>query len=383
MAITPSTPQPSLLRAELASLPRFIPGSAAPASASAASEPARMANNEMPFPLPPAVVAAASAALDGAQNYPEPFGDSLRVALADHYRRLADTAPDIPAPTASQFVTGGASLAIVEAAIRAVVTAGDEVITPWRSFEAYPNVVLTAGGTHIRIPLTASGEVDLPAMAGAITDRTRAIIVCSPNNPSGTVTTAGAFADFMRRVPAHVLVVVDEAYHEFIAADSDAVNGLRELPKYPNLLVLRTFSKAYGLAGLRVGYAVASEELAADVRVVLPPFSANAPALAAACAALGHHREYAMRWQWVRRERDHMAAELTRMGFSIPASQANFLWLPLADQAEAFAQKCATAGLSVKAFKSDGVRVNIASRAANRTFIEVARDWMNTVGKSS
>lgn len=377
MAITPSAPQPSFLRADLASLPRFIPGSAAP------RPPARMANNEMPFPLPAPVLAAAAAALDGTHNYPEPFGDSLRVALANHYRSLAPAAPGTPSPTASQFVTGGASLAILEAAIRAVITAGDEVITPWRSFEAYPNVVLTAGGTHIRIPLTSRGEIALSAMAGAITDRTRAIILCSPNNPSGTVITAGAFADFMAQVPPHVLVVLDEAYHEFIAADADAVNGLKELPKYRNLLVLRTFSKAYGLAGLRVGYAVASEELAADVRVVLPPFSANAPALAAACAALGHHREYVGRWQWVRHQRTVMADELIRAGFSIPASHANFLWLPLEDQAEAFAQACAAAGLSVKAFRSDGVRVNIASRAANHTFIKVARDWISANRKAN
>ena len=217
-------------------------------------------------------------------------------------------------------------------------------------------------------------------MAGAITDRTRLVFVCNPNNPTGTAVTRAELSAFLDAVPPHVLVGLDEAYREFVT-DPDVPDGLDLLAEHPNLVVLRTFSKAYRLAGLRVGYAVAAAEVAKALRKVAVPFAVSAPAQAAALAALDHEAELLAACRDVAAERARVVAELRSTGYPVPQTHANFAWLPLGTDAQRFAAHCAEQKVIVRPFAGDGVRVTIGSPEDNDAFLAAAGSF--TAGSSA
>jgi histidinol-phosphate aminotransferase len=318
----------------------------------------KLSSNENPFPPLPSVVAAIVDAAMDVNRYPDMYATELTQAVAN---RLG-VAPE-------SIVMGNGSVAVLAHVLAAVVDAGDEVVYPWRSFEAYPIAVAVAGGMSVPVPVTDDGRLDLPAMAAAVTSRTRAVLVCTPNNPTGPAVRADELAAFLDAVPRDVLVVLDEAYVEFVR-DPLAADGLATFAAHPNVVVLRTFSKAYGLAGLRVGFAVARPRLASGIRAVSTPFGVSHVAQLAALASLAATGELRERVEAIVDERTRMLAGLRAQGWSVPDSQANFVWLPLGDRAAAFAAAAARAGVVVRPFAGDGVRVSVGEREATDVLLE-------------
>jgi histidinol-phosphate aminotransferase len=284
----------------------------------------------------------------------------LREALAARY--------DV---TADRIATGCGSVALAEHLARVTCLPGYEIVYSWRSFEAYPIISATTAATSVRVPNTPDHGHDLAAMAAAITDRTRLVMVCNPNNPTGTSVRRTELDRFLAAVPDDVLVVLDEAYREFVT-DPDVPDGLTAYGERPNVVVLRTMSKAWGLAGLRVGFLVAQPEVAAAVRKVVTPFSTNAVGQAAALAALKQAEEVRHRCALVVSERERVTEEIRRLVSDVPSSQANFVWLPLGDRSAAFGVACEKQGVIVRPFQGDGVRVTIGTPPENDAFLAAA-----------
>ncbi len=349
------------LRPVLATLPTYRPGR--PATPAAGLTAYKISSNENPYPPLPSVLAVVRAAAERINRYPDLAVTALREALG---ARLGVPADRIACGTGSVGVLGQIMTALCEP--------GDEVVYAWRSFEAYPIVTALAGARAIEVPLTPDHRHDLVAMAAAVTERTKVILVCTPNNPTGTVCRDAELRDLLTRVPAHVLVVVDEAYLEFVT-DPLAPDALALHREFPNVAILRTFSKAYGLAGLRVGYAVAHEPVAAALRATATPFGVNTLAQEAAVASLEAAAELTARVENLVAERVRVEAALAEQGWDLPASQANFVWFPLREQTQAFAAACETAALTVRAYGMDGVRATIGESAASDRLIEVAGAW--------
>ena len=320
----------------------------------------KVSSNENPYPPLPRVRDAIAAAGADVNRYPDPGSTQLVAAIAAHHA----------VPESDVAVATGA-VALCYQAAHAAAGPGDEVIYPWRSFEAYPIVAHVCGATPVPVALTATEAHDLEAMAGAITPATRLIFVCTPNNPTGTVVTDTQLTQFLTAVPADVLVVIDEAYVEF-ADRLDVADGVAAYHHHPNVMVLRTFSKAYGLAGLRVGYALAQAPLAQALRKTALPFGVSSIAEAAAIASLADHTELMQRVDELARERVRVIAELRALGLSVGDSQANFVWLRLGARTVEFSACCDAAGLTIRAFPGEGVRVTIGEQAANDRFIEMA-----------
>jgi histidinol-phosphate aminotransferase len=343
----------TLTRADLAKLPSYVPGRTVPGAI-------KLASNEVPYGPLPGVVEAVVEAAEGVHRYPDMGVVALRQKLAE---RL-----DVPV---ERIATGCGSVALAEHLVRAACMPGDEILYSWRSFEAYPIIAATAAATSVRVPNTAAHTHDLPAMAAAITPRTRVVIVCMPNNPTGTPLHRAELMEFLDTVGQGVLVVLDEAYKEFVT-DPDVPDGLVEFGDRPNVVVLRTLSKAWGLAGLRIGYLVAQPDVADAVRKVVTPFSINAAAQAAALAALDQETEMRRRADLVIAERTRVYDALRGMGQDVPQTQANFVWLPLGNDAVPFAQVCEVNGVIVRPFAGDGVRVTIGTAEENDAFLNAA-----------
>jgi len=225
------------------------------------------------------------------------------------------------------------------------------------------------------VPLTPDERHDLPAMAAAVTDRTRLVVVCSPNNPTGPAVRGAELTEFLDRVPPDVLVVLDEAYTEFVR-DPEVVDGLSVYRARDNVAVLRTFSKAFGLAGLRVGFAVAPEPVAEALRKTAVPFGVSVVAQQAAVASLGAQALLAKRVEALVAERQRVVEALRRQGWPVADTQANFCWLRLGADTPAFAGACEEAGVFVRPYGAEGVRVTIGEQAANDVFLEVAAGWL-------
>jgi histidinol-phosphate aminotransferase len=316
----------------------------------AASDAFKLSSNENPFdPLPAVLDAIASASVN---RYPDATAKRLREKLAQRWE-----------VTAQAIQVGSGSVAVLAQLISAAAAPGDEVLYSWRSFEAYPLLTTVAGATSIAVPNTPDHRHDLPAMAAAITDRTRLIIVCSPNNPTGTVVTTAEFHNFMSRVPRDILVVLDEAYAEFVT-DDHAVSGTEVLPDYPNLVILRTFSKAYGLAGLRIGYAVGPEYIMDAARATAIPLSVIGAAQEAALVSLEHEKELLGRVSTLAAVRDHVSTVLTDQGWRSPRSHGNFVWLPTGEHTQWAAEVFIAHGIVARAFAGEGVRVTIGELAS-------------------
>ncbi|MFC5719806.1 histidinol-phosphate transaminase [Streptomyces gamaensis] len=355
--MTEKTPR---LRAALERVPTYKPGKPAAAGGPAAF---KLSSNENPYPPLPGVLETAVAAAASLNRYPDLACTDLMAELADHF--------SVPL---AHLATGTGSVGVAQQLVQSTAGPGDEVLYAWRSFEAYPIITRIAGATPVEVPLTGGAVHDLDAMLAAITDRTRLIFVCNPNNPTGTVVRRAELESFLDRAPAEVLVVLDEAYIEFIR-DADVPNGLELYRDRPNVCVLRTFSKAYGLAGLRVGFAVAHEPVAAALRKTAVPFGVSHIAQEAAIASLRSEEALRERVEALVGERARVADALTGQGWTLPESQANFLWLPLGERTLDFAAACERAGVVVRPFAGEGVRVTIGEAEANDILVRVAGEF--------
>ena len=355
------------LRPEIAALQPYRQGRPAAADAF------KLSSNENPFPPLQAVLDAVAGA--SVNRYPDGAATALRARLAERY----GVTPD-------EIQVGAGSVSILQQLIQAAAGPGDEVIYAWRSFEAYPGLVTVSGATSVQIPLRPDATHDLDAMAAAVTDRTRVILVCSPNNPTSTIVTAAEFDAFMAQIPDTVLVLLDEAYREFVT-DPAAVDGLPAgaplFRRYPNLVDLRTFSKAYGLAGLRVGYAVGPAYILDAARSTAVPLSVTEPAQRAALAALDNEPELLERVAVLIERRTTVADGLAEGGWTgghaIPVAQGNFVWLPTGEHTVAAAETLESHGIVARVFPPDGIRVSIGEAESVETLLRAAAEVVDTL----
>lgn len=332
-----------MIRPDLDSLPAYVPG--------VRDERAiKLSSNECAEEPLPSVVDAMRGALASVNRYPDMGAAELRAALAAHL----GVTPD-------QVAVGTGSSALCQQLVTAAAGPGDEVVFPWRSFEAYPIFAQIAGATPVAVPLTEDHRVDLPALAAAVTGRTKLIFVCNPNNPTGTTITSDDFEAFMDAVPADVLVALDEAYFEYNRADDTPV-ATEVITRYPNVVGLRTFSKAYGLAGARVGYAFGPEAVIAALNKVAVPFSVSSVAQVGALASLAAQDELRERIDVTVAERSRVVEKL-----GLAESQANFVWLPGAGQD--LASRLAAEGVLVRVFP-EGIRVTVTNKAETDALLE-------------
>ena len=346
-----------VVRPAIANIPAYVPGR--PPAPRTGLTTYKLSSNENPNDPLPGVVEAAMEAVQRMNRYPDMGCTGLYAALSER----------LGVPT-EHLAAGTGSVAVLYHLLQAFCEAGDEVVYAWRSFEAYPIAVAVTGATSVHVPLTADARHDLDAMAAAITERTKVVVVCTPNNPTGPAVTRRELEEFLAKVPPHVLVVVDEAYREFVRIDDpvDAVDLYRDRE---NVVVMRTFAKAYGLAGFRVGYAVAPAPVAAAIRACALPFGVSSVAQAAAVASLEREAELLERVDGIVAERERVVAALRDQGFDVPDAQGNFVWLALGDRTLEFAQAADEAGVMVRPFAGDGARVSIGEPAGNDVLLSV------------
>lgn len=350
-----------MIRPDLSSLPAYVPGSTQPGAL-------KLASNESSLSPLPSVSAVINDATSNLNRYPDMASGALRGKLAQWLGVDLDN-----------VAVGNGSSALCQQLVQATCKDGDEVVYAWRSFEAYPILCKIAGAVGVGVPLKR-GRHDLKAMSEAIGERTRLVFVCNPNNPTGTTVSRDEFREFMGRVPADVTVVLDEAYVEY-NRDAESPVALEELQRYPNLAVCRTFSKAYGLAGLRLGYLVGPAELVEAVNKVGIPFGVNALAQAAGIASVEAQGELAARVDATVAERERVEAYLAGVvpagaggaGGSTGAdeaaagepltypSQANFVWLNTGERAEALDEALKREGVIARCFAGEGVRVTVTT----------------------
>ncbi|AZA12361.1 histidinol-phosphate transaminase [Corynebacterium gerontici] len=321
------------IRKDLGGIPKYMPGKDAP-------QAVKLSSNEVTHPPLPGVAEAMTRATAEANRYPDIANVKLRTALADSLGLSWE-----------QVAVGVGSSALCQQLVQISAGPGDEVIYPWRSFEAYPIFVQVTGATAVPVPLDNNGANDLDAMADAITDNTKLIFVCNPNNPTGAEVSKAAFERFLKRVPSDVVIALDEAYTEYLRVE-DTPLSTELLADHPNLIGLRTFSKAYGLAGVRVGYAFGQEAIIDALNRVALPFGVNVAAQAGALASLEAQQELLERTEIVVRNRDRVADHL-----GVPRSQANFVWLETTD-GQRIAEQLFEQGVIVRAFP-EGVRITV------------------------
>ena len=352
-----STPQ---VRRAITDIPAYVPGK--PPVARAGLPTYKLSSNENPHDPLPGVLEAAVEAAGRMNRYPDMGCTELYAALAE---RL-----DVPP---EHLAAGTGSVAVLYHLLQAFCETGDEVVYAWRSFEAYPIAVSVTGAVSVPVPLSGEQRHDLDAMADAVTERTKVLVVCSPNNPTGPAVRRAELEAFLERVPPHVVVVLDEAYREFVRLpEGERFDGVELGRTRPNVVAMRTFAKAYGLAGFRVGYVVAAPEIASAVRACALPFGVSSVAQAAAVASLRHEAALLERVDAVVAERDRVTAALAEQGWPLPDAQGNFVWLPLGERTAEFAAAADEAGVMVRPFAGEGARVSIGEPAGNDVFLGVA-----------
>jgi histidinol-phosphate aminotransferase len=353
------------LRPELAELPAYVPGKTVPGAI-------KLASNETVLGPLPSVRAAIERATDLINRYPDNGCVELKSALA---KRMNSGAAGVPAGcwASEHIAVGCGSVSLCQQLVQISASSGDEVLFGWRSFEIYPLQVRLAGATAVQVPLREH-TFDLHAMLAAVTDRTRLIFVCNPNNPTSTVVDPTALTRFVEAVPPHILIAIDEAYVEYIR-DGMLPDSLGLVREHSNVVVLRTFSKAYGLAGLRVGYAVGHPDLITALDKAYVPFTATSMSQAAAIASLEAADELLVRTDAVVAERARVSAGLRDAGFDLPMSQANFVWLPLGARTPDFVEQAVHAHIVVRPYGTDGVRVTIGAPEENDALLQFARSW--------
>jgi histidinol-phosphate aminotransferase len=356
--MTDATPH---FRPVLDTVPPYRPGRV-PVAAPGQAQAYKLSSNESPYGPLPSVAEVIAETGRGVNRYPDNGAEALTSALAARF--------EVPA---EHIAVGCGSVGVLKQVIEAACDAGDEVIYAWRSFEAYPGLCDLAGATSVRVPLRGEDH-DLDAMAAAITPRTRVILVCSPNNPTGTVVPRDELVGFLDKVPGDCLVVLDEAYREYVR-DEAVPDGIALYRDRPNVAVLRTFSKAYGLAGLRVGFLVGHPPVAAAIRKTMLTFSVSSVAQAAAVASLAAEPELLERVETTVKERTRVREALIADGWTVPPTEANFVWLRLGSHTASFALACERAGIAVRPFDGEGARVSIGAPDANDAFLAVASEF--------
>ncbi|NEK95996.1 histidinol-phosphate transaminase [Modestobacter muralis] len=362
-------------RPAVAAMPAYRPGRNAADLAREIGVPTavKLASNELPFPPLPAVLAAIAATAAETTRYPDNGAAVLTRALADRY----DVAPQ-------QLALGCGAVTVCQQLTQAFVDPGTSIAFGWRSFEMYPLLAQVAGGRTQQVPLvpgTPGGTADtfdLTALAAAVDETTRLVFVCNPNNPTGTAVRRAELETFLDAVPADTLVVLDEAYREFVT-DPGVPDGVELMRGRPNVAVLRTFSKAWGLAGLRVGYLIAEDPAVADaVRRTLVPFSVSSLAQAAAVAALASEDEVRERVAAVTTERTRLTAALRGRGIGVADSQANFVWLPLGERTVEVAAALEARAVITRPFPGEGLRVTVGSPAEDDVFLGALDDVLTS-----
>jgi histidinol-phosphate aminotransferase len=347
-------PQP---HARIGAIPTYHPGRSAEEimAAHGLDSAVKLASNESPFGPLPSVVAAVAAAVGEASRYPDHGATALRAALAERH----GVGPE-------QIAVGCGSVGLLQQLLLAYAGPGDEVVVPWPSFIAYPQFTLLAGAL-VRDTLLQGWTIDVDALLAAAGERTTVALVANPNNPTSTALRSGELTRLADELPPRALLVVDEAYREYVT-DPDVPDASRLLAGRPNVAVLRTLSKAWGLAGLRVGYLVGPSEVVQAVDVTLTPFSVSGPAQAAALAALADEAEVVRRAGLVVAERTRVSARLSARGLPVPHSQGNFLWLPTGPSSVELADAMERVGVATRAFPT-GVRVTIGLPEENDRFL--------------
>ena len=346
-------------RAAIGALPAYVPGR--PPAPRPGVTTYKLSSNENPFPPLPGIEQAVAAAAAQVNRYPDMACTALYAALG---ARLG-------VPTES-LAAGTGSVAVLYHLLQAYCDPGDEVVYAWRSFEAYPIAVAVTGAESVRVPLTTDARHDLLAMAEAARgERVKVVVLCTPNNPTGPALTHDEVADFVAAVPSHVVVVVDEAYREFVRLEG-AVDAVALQREHANVVVMRTFAKAYGLAGLRVGYAVAHREVAAAIRACALPFGVSAPAQGAALAALELEDELLLRVDALVAERDRVRDALLGQGWALPDPQGNFVWLAAGERTADLVVAAEEAGIVLRPFTGEGVRASTGEPEGNDRLIAVA-----------
>jgi histidinol-phosphate aminotransferase len=320
----------------------------------------KLSSNESPNGPLPSVVQAITEAARTVNRYPDNNCTVLIEAISTKFGVPGD-----------RIAVGCGSVGVTQMLLEAVAEPGAEVIYAWRSFEAYPLLVSLSGATSVQVPLLDETH-DLDAIAAAITEHTRLIFICNPNNPTGTIVRRAELEAFLDRVPADCLVVLDEAYREYVR-DKDVPDGLELYGDRPNLAILRTFSKAYGLAGLRIGFMVAHPVVAEAVRKTYLPFSVNAVVQAAAIASLAATDELLTRVEGTVKERERVRDALLADGWSVPPTEANFVWLRLNERTMEFSAACDAQGVSVRPFAGEGARISIGTPEENDAFLAVTK----------
>jgi len=354
------------VRPAIAELAAYKPGRSAAdlARELGLREAIKLASNEIAYPPLPSVVAAIAEAACIVNRYPDNGSVALTAALAERF--------DLPV---EGIAVGCGSVSLCQQLLQSYTGPGDEVLCAWRSFEAYPLLVTVAGATLRPVPLRDHTH-DPDAMAAALTSATRVVFICNPNNPTGTALGTAAMQALLDAVGPDTLVVIDEAYREFVT-DPDIPDGRDLMRGRANVCVLRTFSKAYGLAGLRVGYLLAeNRDIATAVRKTYVPFSVSTLAQVAALASLLAEDEMRERCAAVVAERGRVVAALADLGCPVPVSHANFVWLPLGEGALEFGSFCEARGVIVRPFPGDGARVTIGQPAENDSFLAAVTDWL-------
>lgn len=319
----------------------------------------KLSSNESPFGPLPSVTTVIAEALGGVNRYPDNGAEDLTAAIAQRF-----------AVPPEHVAVGCGSVGVAQQLVTAAAEPGTEVLYAWRSFEAYPTLVSLSGAASVQVPLADETHA-LTAMADAITPRTRLIFICNPNNPTGTVVHRAELSAFLDQVPGDCLVVLDEAYNEYVR-DPAVPDGIELYRDRPNLAVLRTFSKAYGLAGLRVGFLIGHEQVAGALRKTMLPFSVNSVAQVAAIASLAAEDELLERVEQVVKERSRVRHELLADGWRVPPTEANFVWLRLGPDTLDFAAACERAGVSIRPFADEGARISIGDTESNDAFLSVA-----------
>ena len=347
------------MRPDILRLVAYRQGAAAP------KDSFKLSSNENPFDPIPAIVEAIAAS--SINRYPDDSASVIRNRLADRHGVSVECVH-----------VGAGSVAILAQLIVAAAAPGDEVIYAWRSFEAYPGLITVAGATGVPIPLRADYTHDLDGMAAAVTTKTRLILVCTPNNPTGTIVTAEDFDRFMAKVPTTVLVVLDEAYSEFVS-DPSSVRGMELIERYSNLVVLRTFSKAYGLAGLRFGYVVGADYVLNAARAVAIPLSVIEPAQRAAIAALDNLDVLLERVRQLCVSRDRVWDSLTEQGWSVPKPHGNFVWLATGEHTAAASAIFLKHGIVARALGVDGLRISIGEAESVEKLLAGAAEVLRTL----
>ncbi|MFE2715310.1 histidinol-phosphate transaminase [Streptomyces mirabilis] len=317
----------------------------------------RLALNESPYPPLPSVRKAMQRAVAQAHRYPQFYPDDLTERIAAWCR----VAP-------ASVAVGSGSVGVALQLLQAVMEPGDTMVYAWRTFDAYPLLATMVGAQPIPVPLSPDGHQDLGALLASLDHRTRVVVVCNPHNPTGSLVAADALSAFLHRVPRRVTVLLDEAYVEF-ARDTDPSHTPAFLDVHPNVLVLRTFSKAYGLAALRVGYGLGAPGLVERIRRQQMPFGINAVATAAVKASLRAGSELRLRVDTIVSERERLRHELVDLGWHVRPGYANSVWFAAPDPIDEGAAALTDAGVLTRHYPSEGLRVTVGSRKANDTVL--------------